>query len=352
MNGVDIAGEIQFQDSPGNRIRFLDGDRHGANGVPSIWTIPGSHGSPLIRVIVDGSGNLEIFGTRSSNGPLEPMVLDTPPNTSAWNATGANNFTVRQAVVGPTNMTGVLLTAGCDTDNDGYPDQLDLDSDGDGCTDANEFYKDNMADGNDGGQYGTGVPAVDPNTGIVLAASYTRVLAPEILLGNTTENLGGTDINGQDVGLGETIQYVLRFQNTGDDNTQNFTIQNILPANVDLDNVDITDAPGTTFSHDLNTNTLDFTIPNGLVEVGDPEYSIRIIVTIAGNCSEFVAACSSNWKIWRMYPIRERPTPTPLATLRGTDHFCLCQCPTSGEQFHIQRLGQLCPSTYRTTLWR
>ena len=30
-----------------------------------------------------------------------------------------------------------------------------------------------------------------------------------------------------------------------------------------------------------------------MVEIGDPEYSIRINVTIALNCSDFVAACSS-----------------------------------------------------------
>ncbi|QKX05657.1 tandem-95 repeat protein [Aquimarina sp. TRL1] len=47
-----------------------------------------------------------------------------------------------------------------DTGNDGSLDYITLDSDGDGCSDANEAYNDESADGGDGGQYGT----VDPST--------------------------------------------------------------------------------------------------------------------------------------------------------------------------------------------
>jgi len=179
-----------------------------------------------------------------------------------------------------------------DNDNDGLPDNIDLDSDGDGCSDANEYYKDNDADGGDGGEYGAGTPAVNPD-GSVIGAPYTQVFAPEILLGNTSEDLGGADINGQDVSLGQTFEYVLRFQNTGDDNAINYSIRDILPNNVTFNDVDVSNAPGTTYSFDLPTQTLTFDVPDALVEVGDPEYSIRIEVTIALNCSDFVAACSS-----------------------------------------------------------
>ncbi len=294
FNGNDVAGEIQFQPgATGNFAQFLDGTRYGQDGNPQIYALTGSDGSPLLRVIIDENGNFELYGSRSSNGPLEPLTLTTAPNTITWNASGINTISVDQDVVGPTNMSGILLTAGCDTDNDGLPDQLDLDSDGDGCSDANEYYKDNNADGNDGGEYGTGTPVVDANDGTVDTASYVRVYAPEIILGNTTENLGGIDINGQDVSLGQTIEYVLRFQNTGDDHVQNYIIRNVLPSNVTVDNIDISNATGTVPNHDLATNIITFNVPDNLVEVGDPEYSIRITVTIAGNCSEFVAACSS-----------------------------------------------------------
>ncbi|SHE57840.1 conserved repeat domain-containing protein/Por secretion system C-terminal sorting domain-containing protein [Psychroflexus salarius] len=58
-----------------------------------------------------------------------------------------------------------------DTDGDGIPDNLDLDSDGDGCSDANEYYESNNADGGDDGVFGTGTPSVDSD-GLVIAAGY------------------------------------------------------------------------------------------------------------------------------------------------------------------------------------
>ncbi|PKA97060.1 putative repeat protein (TIGR01451 family)/gliding motility-associated-like protein [Flavobacteriaceae bacterium MAR_2009_75] len=183
--------------------------------------------------------------------------------------------------------------ANLDTDMDGFPDHLDLDSDGDGCSDANEYYKDNNADGGDGGEYGTGVPAVDPNDGTVIDASYVRVFAPIVILGNTSEDLGGADINGQELSLGQTFNYAIRFQNTGDDDATNFTIRDVLPTGVTVESFDYSNAPGVTESYDPVSHTVTFTIPDNLVEIGDPEYKIAIEVTVSGDCSEFVAACAS-----------------------------------------------------------
>lgn len=294
INGTDLAGEIQFdRPSTGNYAEFADGFGYGENGNASIWTLAGSTVTPLLRVVVDEMGQFKLYGSKTSNGTLELMNLTNPALTFSWNPSGNNSINIGQFMAGPTNMSGNLLTAGCDTDADGIPDQLDLDSDGDGCSDANEFYKDETADAGDGGEYGTGVPVVDPNNGTVNAASYIGVIAPEISLGNTTEDLGGNDINGLAVSLGQTFEYVLRFQNTGEDNATNYTITDTLPDNLSLDNIDFTNAPGTTNTYDLNTRTISFSIPNNLVEIGDPEYSIRITVTLSANCSDFINACSS-----------------------------------------------------------
>ncbi len=294
LNGTDIAGEIQFQlNAGGNYTKFLDGTGYGEGGNPNIWTISGSPGSPIIRVIVDQMGNFQLFGTRTSNGILELMTLTTPAAPFNWNATGSNNVVINQNVVGPTNMTGALLTAACDTDSDGYPDSLDLDKDNDGCTDANDFYKDDNADGGDDGEYGTGVPVVDPVDGTVNAASYIRVVAPIILLENTSEDLAGTDINGQPLSLGQTYNYVLRFQNTGDDDATNYAIKNILPENVNLINVDFNGILGAAYTEDVANHTLNISIPDSYVEIGDPEYTITITVELSFNCSDFVNACSS-----------------------------------------------------------
>jgi hypothetical protein len=63
-----------------------------------------------------------------------------------------------------------IIDKNCDVDNDGIPSRLDLDSDGDGCSDANEAYNDLNTDGGNG-VYGTGTPSVD-SEGKVTTASY------------------------------------------------------------------------------------------------------------------------------------------------------------------------------------
>ena len=54
----------------------------------------------------------------------------------------------------------ILYTENCnsfDSDGDGTPNRLDLDSDDDGCSDANEYYEDRLADGGDDGVFGSGI---------------------------------------------------------------------------------------------------------------------------------------------------------------------------------------------------
>tara|TARA_Y100001933_G_scaffold161655_1_gene159842 strand:- start:1348 stop:4755 length:3408 start_codon:yes stop_codon:yes gene_type:complete len=58
------------------------------------------------------------------------------------------------------------------TDTTGNPDFLDTDSDGDGCSDANEAYADANADGGDNDYYGTGNPPVINANGSVAGALY------------------------------------------------------------------------------------------------------------------------------------------------------------------------------------
>jgi gliding motility-associated-like protein/uncharacterized repeat protein (TIGR01451 family) len=329
INGTDIAGEIQFQAAPGNFARFFDGFGYGEDGNPQIYTLTGSQENPLLRVIIDQAGQFQLFGARTSNGPLEPMQLTTPANTLAWNPSGNNTISINQTVTGPTNMSGVLLTAGCDTDNDGIPNQLDLDSDDDGCSDANEFYKEDNADGGDGGEYGTGVPVVDATNGTVNAASYVQVFAPEILLGNTTQDLGGADINGQALNLGDTYNYVLTFQNTGDANAANYTIRDILPNNITLDNIEVPIGLGITNTYDVDTNTIVFTIPDNLVQVGDPVYQITITVTLASNCSDFTDACSSELENLAYSTYQDESNTTTFTDEGGSNS--ITACPRSPE---------------------
>ena len=96
----------------------------------------------------------------------------------------------------------VNLYPECDNDKDGIPNRLDLDSDNDGCSDANEYYGSATADGGDNGVYGLGSPTVNTN-GQVSVASYAgtytnATTATQISISaqpaNVTQNIGGTAV--------------------------------------------------------------------------------------------------------------------------------------------------------------
>ncbi|MFN5422434.1 MAG: Ig-like domain-containing protein, partial [bacterium] len=74
-----------------------------------------------------------------------------------------------------------------DTDGDGIPNHLDLDSDGDGCADANEYYATSTAVGTDGNNnYGTGSPPVVDVNGKVTAANYTGTYTNATTVGSAS----------------------------------------------------------------------------------------------------------------------------------------------------------------------
>ncbi|WP_281297601.1 Ig-like domain-containing protein [Flavobacterium limnophilum] len=144
------------------------------------------------------------------------IPVEAAGNTNAWkNFTNPTLFIpssdVNIDVVFKNNSTGgngndlalddILINQKiCDTDGDGIPNYLDLDSDNDGCSDANEYYNLATADGNDGGVYGVGVPTVNAN-GQVTAASYSGNYTNAVTVGtpstvsvpaNQTATFGGT----------------------------------------------------------------------------------------------------------------------------------------------------------------
>lgn len=149
---------------------------------------------------------------------------------------------------------------------------------------------------------------VIPNneTGAILRASSTgdkydiffssidvEIIEPDIVLLKTVEDIGGNDIGGADVTLGQILEYVLTFQNNGNDDAINYSIRDILPINTNFISADFTNAPGTTFTHDPSTRQLLFQIPDNLVEKGDPAYTIRIRVQVVENCNELQDACAN-----------------------------------------------------------
>jgi gliding motility-associated-like protein len=97
--------------------------------------------------------------TSTSNQTVSFILKNTSINASG------NDFSIDDISITP---------IGCpDTDGDGIPNSLDLDSDGDGCSDTNEAYNNVLTQGTDGNQqFGTNPITVNAN-GKITSATYT-----------------------------------------------------------------------------------------------------------------------------------------------------------------------------------
>ncbi|MEO0058758.1 MAG: hypothetical protein RLZZ312_405, partial [Bacteroidota bacterium] len=137
------------------------------------------------------------------------------------------------------------------------------------------------------------ISSANDGFGVFLATFATEVVEPKIQLTKTvTDNLGNP--TGTNVILGQQLNYVVGFQNIGNDNATNFTITDVLPANLAYNHpTDLTLPVGVTATYNAGTRTLVFTVPNGLVEVNDPRFEIRIRVRTPETCNQLSVACSN-----------------------------------------------------------
>uniref|UniRef100_UPI003AA827CE hypothetical protein n=1 Tax=Tenacibaculum sp. TaxID=1906242 RepID=UPI003AA827CE len=117
------------------------------NSLMSSPWLANTNGIPRLKVEIDFSGNITVYGSRSTSSTS--LELMQPRDGSSFNTisflAGINNFNViNQDGSGPDRIGGaVKVYSSCvDTDNDNIPDYLDTDSDGDGCFDAIEGNED------------------------------------------------------------------------------------------------------------------------------------------------------------------------------------------------------------------
>ena len=126
-------------------------------------------------------------------------------------------------------------------------------------------------------------------------AFAVEIIEPDIVLTKIVEDEFGNDIGNQVVNLGQDLNYVIGFQNVGNDNATNFTIRDILPINIIFDYpTGLVLPPGVTVtSYDPVTRELIFAIENYLVEENDPVYEIRIEAQVVDSCQQLADACSN-----------------------------------------------------------
>lgn len=121
------------------------------------------------------------------------------------------------------------------------------------------------------------------------------IIEPNIVLTKIVEDDAGNDIGGDIVDLGSSLNYVIGFQNTGNDNATNFQIRDILPINIIFDYPDdLILPPGVTVSsYNPTTRELIFDVEDYLVEENDPVYEIRIEAQVVDACNQLADACSN-----------------------------------------------------------
>ncbi|WP_299670578.1 T9SS type B sorting domain-containing protein [uncultured Polaribacter sp.] len=134
---------------------------------------------------------------------------------------------------------------------------------------------------------------------VFLNAMSIDIIEPNIELIKTIDNGEGVDIGGKNVDLGDLIWYNVSFRNKGNDDALGAVLIDRLPKNVDFLESELILPPGVKYTYEPPVlanefrGVLRFTIPNGLVEKGDPAYTIRIKTKVVENCNELRDVCSN-----------------------------------------------------------
>ena len=127
-------------------------------------------------------------------------------------------------------------------------------------------------------------------------AMAVEIIEPKIVLTKIVEDNTGANIGGQIVELGDQLNYVIGFQNTGNDDATELFIRDILPTNVVFDYPsDLASLPPgvTVESYNEATRELLFRVDPSAVEENDPVQEIRFAVTVVATCSLLSDACSN-----------------------------------------------------------
>lgn len=132
--------------------------------------------------------------------------------------------------------------------------------------------------------------------GAFVTSFSVEIIEPNIVLTKIVEDTSGNDIGNELVDLGDELNYVIGFQNTGNDDARNLIIRDILPINIIFNYPEDMGPlpPGVSVqSYNPATREIIFSVDNSVVEQNDPVQEIRFKVTVVSSCSLLVDACSN-----------------------------------------------------------
>jgi large repetitive protein len=183
-----------------------------------------------------------------------------------------------------------------------------------------------------------------------------EIIEPVINLINKAVDLAGNNIANQSLNLGDAYFYDLSFNNSGNDDAQNFTIIDELPKNiifppngVSIQPGDLILPVGVTYTFDSVIKKFVFTIPNSLVIRGGVTSIIRIKVKVKDNCSELIDACSNVIINQAFYSYSGVINPEQITNNPSATGFSICSVPTPGAAIFIANIDQ-CIFSENTTL--
>ncbi|MFK7814197.1 MAG: beta strand repeat-containing protein, partial [Maribacter sp.] len=172
---VNADGEVDYA-TPGDPTTMLDLDQDGfidtIDSDDNTTLGVGDGGTALPDNDTDGDTFPNRLDLDSDNDGIHDVVESGGADTDGNGTADDDDDNVDNIL-----SNGIPTSAGggntpTDTGANATPDYLNLDSDEDGCSDANEAYVSANADGGDGGQFGTGTPAATGVFGLVTAATY------------------------------------------------------------------------------------------------------------------------------------------------------------------------------------
>jgi gliding motility-associated-like protein len=134
--------------------------------------------------------------------------------------------------------------------------------------------------------------------GLFFNAFNVEIIEPKIVLTKIVQDAQGNNIGGQNVTLGQQLNYIIGFRNTGNDDATSFTIRDQLPINVIFNYpTDILPLPNGVEiqSWDPATRSIVFKVDNSLVKKGGlTETTIQFKVQVIPDCTMLDEACSNS----------------------------------------------------------
>lgn len=170
--------------------------------------------------------------------------------------------------------------------------------------------------------------------GAFLTTFAVDIIEPTILLTKEVFDDKGVDASNANVILGQQLNYVIGFENQGNDDATGFTIKDVLPKNIDFvypDDIDLASLPtNVTHSYTEATRTLIFNIPDALVKKsltpGGPfvRYEIRFKVKVKPNCNALEDRCDNVIKNSAYATYKGVVNPTQITDDPSISKFTAC----------------------------